>query len=267
MTVDSFIAIRWPLKHRIVLRKRVIYVLIGCAWVIAIVRGFIYLLVTLPNLFEIQSIFESFGWVSDDYCMLRSFFVFKSDTADKAYVYSFFPQELFTTINIAIFLTILFVVFITVVSIYCYRSVVIYRLAVQRSNQLHLQRAQGAHQQQQPVSIQRQQTKSLLTTIILVISFTVLWMPLTVFQLLRITNDNIRRGLELIEPGYIERVLMIVCSSTSLVDVFICMYFLRPLKLRVCMPCFERTRNNIRSPATTSTNAGLDHSSSKETPA
>ena len=257
MTLDSFIAIKWPLKHRILLRKRVIFILISCTWIAALIRGFLHLLITLPKFPVLHSrIIEEaeIELVDYEYCELRTFFNFKFND-----MYSInLGQKRFDTINIAVFLTILFVVFIGVVMIYCYRSWVICRLSNHRSNQLHVQQVNINSRQQQTASIRRQQTKGLATTVTLILSFTILWMPITVFQLMKITNDKVREDLEIMEPGYIERVLMIVCSSTSIVDVFICLYFLRPFKFKLRLPCLQGIRNNTGSSATTSPSAGHD---------
>lgn len=238
MSIDHFVAIRWSIKHPILMRKRVILSLIGSTWIVAIINGALYHLIIYKNINKTHALLQGYSIdasESDEFCEQRGWYYYQEVEG----VYFFhLDQAKHSSITFYVDSAIILLVFITILCIYVYVASVVLRVAKARERGQRYSITSTSEQRR--ARLQSTQAKGLLTTILLVSTFVVLWSPLEIYYILTEAKSEVIESLSVERQSLIETILMVVCSCTTLVDILV--YFLRSQE---CIKMFKECRANV----------------------
>lgn len=232
MAFDILLAIRWPLKHHILLNRKTAIIIIICAWVLAVILSFAYCKFYYKTLFQtLAHTHEYEGEVNkqtfDLFCE-SWMLIITTASGDGELLHKVYKT--YFTVSFLI----IAVAFLTILLMYCYIIAIAIRA---RKTKQHYQRhsitSQGKNRSAQ---MALSQTKAVGTTILLLSAYIILWMPLVVYFGLILTESRIlpsdHRCLETIE-----RILMVSICCTAIVDIGI--YFIRSKEAFRVLKCFN----------------------------
>lgn len=269
MSIDHFVAIRWSIKHHILMRKRVILSLIVSTWIVAIINSALYQLLIHKNIrqvyTEIKTDYELEEWKYDEFCEQWGWYDYRPYGK---YVFEM-DQELHSDITYYVGFSIISVVFIILLCIYSYIAWVVIKVAKARHRRLRYTLSKTSDQRR--TELYHKQAKGLLTTVLLLGTFVLLWAPLQIAYILMVTKSKLIDGLR--EKGDLDVYqiwMMVVCSCTTLADVFI--YFLRSQEmsklLKYCRQkdnCLVHESKNKQSGTTTTGSSSNNHLTTNRT--
>ena len=234
MTLDHFIAIRWPLKHRILMSKRTVEIMIGCSWIFAVICGILYNLTMFTTLVRavtglLQEDTKNTSF--DSFC--RDWIQMTNEEIKRQRDASHYP--IFFRRSLILLISIVLPTFISLLYMYTYIVTVVIKVTKRRR---HFQRSSISSANQDTLNLRKRmrQARGIGTTITLLAAFLLLWTPVIVFYALVSTDSPIlppkRRDIR-----KIRRTMKVVLSCTTLVDIGI--YFMRSKEAkRVLRPWF-----------------------------
>ena len=262
MSVDHFVAIKWSLKHNIILRRRVVTILITGCWIFSILSGMLYHMMIHKGIIKAGDIIVNKMHYDPIYYdeFPEKWWVFSYKNSDGTYFLKDLQQQTFADISNAVKFTIIGVVFITLLLIYGYIASVVLKAAKERHHRLRYSLSSTA--KERSTQMRSQKAKGLCTTSSLLLSFALLWAPFEIYSFLSFTNSPILDPQKL-DLKTIEFILMIICSCTAIVDF--CIYFLRSHE--VVKRLREIRRNRCMVGHQTELNVAIKNNSSSITPA
>lgn len=224
MTGDHFIAVRFSLKHRIWMRKRVIFSLISLAWVLAVILGFLELAIILSKDTMVRDYAqENFSIIIEGFCLMEV--AYRSTSPDGRYQVPV-GQEVDYLVQSLTYIIIISCVLVSMLCVYTYIACVVIRVSRQRGAR---QRQTLVEEKEIHKQMTKRQTKGICTTLLLLVSFCLLWAPVQVVKLLEINRSS---ALTSTDVQLLNSVLAVVASCTGLVDVIV--YLLRTAKVKKC---------------------------------
>ena len=219
MGIDSFVALRWPMKHNIYMRQTVVSAMILTAWTISAIITFCYPVLLFSNIHQIR--------LTDgpsQFC--RSWYIYY--VFDKTSVTHLFNFDINATdvFNRWQFISIISLTTALLLLIYGYRSYVVRKVARHWNNhQLQnttLTPTDRAHH------VRKVERKGYRITIVLYLTFLVLWIPCLTMQFLKVKYPSLNiTHLGDLHFGRLERICHTICCLTTILDVFVYLIFMR----------------------------------------
>lgn len=217
MSVDHFIVVRFSLRHRILMRKRVVFSLLGGSWVVSAIMGFLSaILIASKRTSLLETFRKSYPEREIDYCWLETFYVFK--TSKNSY-YVQVGQEVDTKIILGAELIIMSLSFIMMIFTYIYIACTVVRVSKEQQQRLKSCRMFPKHRDSR---MRKARYKGVCTTVLLLGTFVLVWLPTETLYILDLLKSELLESSNLM---LIRRILLVIVSSTGLIDVGI--YFLR----------------------------------------
>ena len=247
MTVDHFIAVRWSLKHQILMRRRVVGILVASSWILSIINGMLFNMMTHEGVKKAGDIMiNELDYYYEYYDELHEqWSAWNYKESDGKYFLEL-KQETFFKISLAVNFSLISAVLLVLLVVYVYIARVLLKVAKERRYRQRLSIASTA--EERSAQMRRRRVKGLCTTISLLVSFLLLWTPLQVYHMISFlkTNDSAYKGLD---SGKDERIMIVLCSCTSIVDIFI--YVLRSQEVMRRLKEFRNRYSKFRSSSST----------------
>ena len=172
MTLDHFIAIRWPLKHRILMSKRTVEIMIGCSWIFAVICGILYNLTMFTTLVRavtglLQEDTKNTSF--DSFC--RDWIQMTNEEIKRQRDASHYP--IFFRRSLIILISIVLPTFISLLYMYTYIVTVVIKVTKRRR---HFQRSSISSANQDTLNLRKRmrQARGIGTTITLLAAFLLL---------------------------------------------------------------------------------------------
>lgn len=216
MSIDHFIVIRFPLRHRIIMRKRVVFFFITVTWLLSAQLSLIDMFLIISKWSDVQT-GVPVGWDLTDatYCQIEEWYLYRDETSFLVPV----GQPTDSNIRRWITITLVSFPFCLMIILHSYNTSVIIRVLRDQETRL---RNHNMSSKEQDIRLRKSRTKGLCTTILLLLTFAIVWLPLQVTNLMSASGsklfDNINRTL-------LSKILIIITTLTGLWDILI--YFLR----------------------------------------
>lgn len=262
MSVDHFVAIKFSLKHAVIMRKRTIITAIVCSWIVSLFLGLLDRILIASNreLANISNIHRSKVDSSMPFFCLKD--VLYEHKLDNGTYYFNVGQKADNLIRISIDLVIVVLVCVIMLVVYLYIAVIVIKVGREKKRRLQYASILTARQIQR---IKRSQLKGMCTSLLLLLTFLALWLPMVVIKVLNEfdgtydANNNHHQN---------QLIMVVVCSCTALVDIFL--YFLRSKEVFTLLnelkgrsTCFKTTALPNRLSHSTATTKLTSHSVSK----
>ena len=254
ISLDHFIAIRFSMKHTIIMSRRVVVILIVISAIVAFIIGFYEKLVILGNrkINPLIDEYQDMFFTLSAFCIRETFY--RAPGYNSTYYYDL-DQEKYDLSKVVLDLTFFTVVLVLLTATYCYIVLIIFRVSKHKRRQL--QTSHLTYTKDNENTIRKSEVKGLCTSVLFVVTFIALWLPNVVVNLPvtsieeAVTNETFM-------------IMAIVCSCTAISDFLI--YFLRSKRIdlsgnganccQVCLPAdVERSqstgRGGITSPNVT----------------
>lgn len=215
MTSDHFIAVRFSLKHKLFLRKRVVFSLIAVSWVISILHGMLQTMIIESKGRSIYETVKQQELKMIGHCALSTIYY------DFGFDFGQVHDNVLISYSDIAFLS---GILLTMIVVYSYIAHVVFKVSKQR--QLRLQTSSSISSKTINSQRRRSTTKGLCTTALLVGAFIILWAPIYIYRILQISESSVLKGADIVA---VEIALVVTASTTSIVDILI--YFMRSPEL------------------------------------
>lgn len=219
MSIDHFLVVCFSLRHQMLMRKRVVYTLIITSWIVSVLFSLldtITIVAKKARLLEALSVYDLNISDYSDYCSLEALYHFP--TSPDTYFLAVGQKE-DDLVRIHVTTSLMSCTFIVMLVVYIYIAQVVVRVSKERKRRLQNSRVPSKELNSR---MRRTQTKGLCTTLFLLGTFTVVWLPWKIgFYLIAAGSKHLEESKETL----LRRVLLVTASMTGILDVII--YFLR----------------------------------------
>ena len=242
MAIDSFVALRWPLKHHIYMNKSAVRRVVLVAWFITALLAAYYPATIYNEISKVGSIIASD--MSQNYHggFCRSWYIYQTVGENKMNRLLDFDNTLLDAINKYEFAGLLVLALIMLIVIYGYRSTIVRRTARKWSNsQRHNRHLSESNRQSR---VRKMQMKGFKITVILSAAFIGLWSPCIVMSFVKIFNGYTRIEEEVSRFGQICRT---ICCLTTIIDVLVYMVMVRSQEVKRLYQKVKKLIYNERS--------------------
>ena len=238
MTIESFVAIRWPLKHHAYMSKKIATLMIAAAWFFAVLKTIYYPTLIYSRVLKIAGILSNpKKETSKDFC--RGWYFSQMDIGEYTDSFGFDPSVI-GDLNLWLAIGLLGITIVSLLLIYGYRTAVVQKVANQMD---HHQRYNVTYtSRERAIRARRLKAKGFITTVYLAGSWAMLWGPFLVFQILKVSKSLIIHHIANFDFTSSERIFLVVCCLTSITDVLIYAFF---IKNKATTRCLIRSRRVI----------------------
>ena len=237
MAIDSFVALRWPLKHHIYMKKSAVRLVVLAAWFISALLAAYYPATIYNEIIKVGSIIASDMSQSYHAGFCRLWYIYQTVGESKMNRLLDFDNTLLDAINKYEFAGLHALALIMLIVIYGYRSTIVRRTARRWNHSQRMNRRLSESNRQSRA--RKMQMKGFKITVILSAAFIAIWSPCIVMTIVKIFNGYTRIEEEVSRFGQICRT---ICCLTTIIDVLVYMVMVRSLEVK---RLYQKVKNLI----------------------